>query len=306
MPAADRHSDLDRLACLEAMGLTLYSSRRDLPGAAPSRRVLSPTAVAAASLPAASRDAAPRAEPEASPGAVPSSAPSPGAMPGSLARLLDAPEARPAPRPDAPAPAAAAKADTLRFRLADQFGRCRPGRGQFGRAVLEVVAIGRQQVHHAIAQEALRGALGARVEAADEGAAGELQPGAHAGRLDEVLVVLLDVTQPLRVGDDRYVAGGEHAVDEVQHARRGGVMGRLKEEVAAAVQRGQAAGVQALEQLGGDLDIGADGHFQRDGCVRQRLPEGRERGLDPLHGVVEEAGVNVRRARPSIPGSMWQ
>ena len=118
MPAADRHSDLDRLACLEAMGLTLYSSRRDLPGAAPSRRVLSPTAVAAASLPAASRDAAPRAEPEASPGAVPSSAPSPGAMPGSLARLLDAPEARPAPRPDAPAPAAAAKADTLRFRLA--------------------------------------------------------------------------------------------------------------------------------------------------------------------------------------------
>ena len=38
MPAVDR--DTQRLACLQAMGLTLYSSRRDLPGAAPSRRVL--------------------------------------------------------------------------------------------------------------------------------------------------------------------------------------------------------------------------------------------------------------------------
>jgi hypothetical protein len=113
MPAADRHSDLDRLACLEAMGLTLYSSRRDLPGAAPSRRVLSPAAVAAASPPAANRDAVPRAEPEASPGAVPSSA----EMPGSLARSLDAPKARPQ-HVGAPAPAATAKSDTLRFRLA--------------------------------------------------------------------------------------------------------------------------------------------------------------------------------------------
>ena len=48
MPAADRNTDLDRLACLQAMGLTLYSSRRDLPGAAPSRRVLTPAAFTAA------------------------------------------------------------------------------------------------------------------------------------------------------------------------------------------------------------------------------------------------------------------
>jgi hypothetical protein len=107
MPAADRNTDLDRLACLQAMGLTLYSSRRDLPGAAPSRRVLMPAAFTAAPPPAAAPSAA---SPEARTAR--------GDTAGSLARSLDAPKSRPAPRPEAPAPAAVTGGDAVRFRLA--------------------------------------------------------------------------------------------------------------------------------------------------------------------------------------------
>ena len=126
MPAADHSRDLARLACLDAMGLTLYSSKRDLPGAAPSRRVLTQALFAAASPPAAARDAVPGAVPEAAAGAAPSPAsspapspaPSPADRPGSLARSLDAPKARPTPHGTAPAPAATPQSGTLRFRLA--------------------------------------------------------------------------------------------------------------------------------------------------------------------------------------------
>ncbi|MEQ8264086.1 hypothetical protein [Pseudohaliea sp.] len=110
MPAADRNNDLDRLACLQAMGLTLYSSRRDLPGAAPSRRVLTPAAFTAAPSP----EEAPATAPEAIRG-------TPTARdytPGTLARSLDAPKSRPTARTEAPAPAAMTGADAVRFRLA--------------------------------------------------------------------------------------------------------------------------------------------------------------------------------------------
>jgi len=110
MPAADRNTDLDRLACLQAMGLTLYSSRRDLPGAAPSRRVLVPAAFTAAPSPAA----APAAASSAGPGTKTAR----GGSPGSLARSLDAPKSRPAPRTGAPEPVAVRGGDTVRFRLA--------------------------------------------------------------------------------------------------------------------------------------------------------------------------------------------
>ncbi|MHA7817033.1 MAG: hypothetical protein ACX93N_11200 [Pseudohaliea sp.] len=116
MTTVDRSSDLERLARLQAMGLVLYSSRRDLPGAAPSRRVLSPAAFAAAPSPAVTPDA-PGAPAGAVPGATPARAPSPADSPGVLARSLAAPTARPAPRAGASAPTAAAKTDALRFRL---------------------------------------------------------------------------------------------------------------------------------------------------------------------------------------------
>ncbi len=110
MPAADRNTDLARLACLQAMGLTLYSSRRDLPGAAPSRRVLPPAASAAAPPPAAA--------PAAASGRTAEAPAARGDSPGSLARSLDVPKTRPAPRAEAPAAAATAGAGAVRFRLA--------------------------------------------------------------------------------------------------------------------------------------------------------------------------------------------
>jgi hypothetical protein len=110
MPAANRPTDLDRLACLQAMGLTLYSSRRDLPGAAPSRRVLTPAAFTAAPSP----EEAPAATSEAIRG-TPTARDD---APGSLARSLDAPKSRPAPRAEVLVPAAAVSADAVRFRLA--------------------------------------------------------------------------------------------------------------------------------------------------------------------------------------------
>jgi hypothetical protein len=96
MHATDR--DLRRLACLQAMGITVYCSRQALPGAAPSRRVtLSPGVAPAARspLPAPSRAApAPAAPaPASARGGDPANAPA--------ARSAPTPASRPAAAADA-------------------------------------------------------------------------------------------------------------------------------------------------------------------------------------------------------------
>jgi len=167
---------------------------------------------------------------------------------------------------------------------------------QIRRALSRIMSIRGENADVPLIQHSLGPISRISPEGAREGAGRDLHPDPAQDQPPYGVVMPANPRQTLRMGQDRNVPGRQNAEKELIHSRRGDVVGRLDQDIAAIGEREQVTGLKASDEVGHHVVVRAHDELQGDALIVEDL-------LQVLHGLADlrtaimvNAGQDVRRA----------
>lgn len=168
--------------------------------------------------------------------------------------------------------------------------------GKVRRSPVNIMGVGRQDLHKTFAKHLLRPVACALAEGPAQGPRRDLHPHALFRHRRYHIVALLDPGQSLWVCQYGHIPGHENGKEQLIEARWSDMVGRLDQDIAAIAQRQQVSRSDLRGEIRDDVVVGAGDEAEPDAAVIEITLEFGDRLTDLRTRVVIHPGQDVRGA----------